>query len=406
MSSFEPEEQLRILARVSEEIIPEEEFLEKVRRSAREGRPLRVKYGMDPTAPDLHLGNAIALHKLRTFQELGHLPVIIVGDYTARVGDPSEANKTRPMLTEEEVEANAQTYLDQVGLIVDLDGAEIRRNGEWFAPMTFAEVVRLTARATVARMIERDDFSLRLSDGVPIGVHELLYPIMQAWDSVMVKADVEIGGTDQKFNLLFAREFQRAEGQEPQIVMTHPLIEGLDGVKKMSKSLDNYIGVTEAPREIFGKTMSLPDALMAKFFRLTTDVPDERIASLLDPDVTHPRDAKEALGKAIVARYHSEVVAEESAAEFRRIFSDGKLPDEMPEVRVPAAEVEDGRVWIVKLVTLAGFASSGSEARRLVAQGGVSIDGEKVEDVDAKVELAGGETLRVGKRRFGRVVMG
>jgi len=397
------EEQLRILARISEEVIPEDEFLAKARRSAAEDRPLRVKYGMDPTAPDIHLGNAIALHKLRVFQDLGHLPVIIVGDYTARVGDPSEVNKTRPVLSPEEIEANAQTYFDQVGMIVDLGRAEIRRNSEWFEPMTFADVVRLTSRMTVARTIERDDFSKRLAKGTPIGVHELLYPIMQAWDSVMVRADIEIGGTDQRFNFLAARELQKAEGQEPQVIMTHPLLEGLDGAKKMSKSLGNTIGITDAPERMFGKSMSIPDELMRRYFLWTTDVPDDEVDALLDTEKTHPRDAKEALAKAIIRRYHSEAAAESAAAEFRRVFSDGRLPSEIEETRIPAEELEDGGIWIVRLMTLAGFAKSGSEARRLVKQGAVSVESEKITDLDARVPVRGGEILRVGRRRFTRL---
>jgi tyrosyl-tRNA synthetase len=406
MDRFEPEEQLRILSRISEEIIPEEDFLAKARRANSTGKPLRVKYGMDPTAPDIHLGNAIALHKLRVFQDLGHLPVIIVGDYTARVGDPSEANRTRPVLSADEIERNAKTYFEQVGRIVDLDRAEIRRNGEWFEGMTLAEVVRIASRVTVARTIERDDFAKRLAAGVPIGVHELLYPIMQAWDSVMVESDVEIGGTDQKFNFLAAREFQRSEGQEPQVIMTHPLLVGLDGVKKMSKSLDNYIGITELPAEIFGKAMSLDDETMATFFHWATDVPEAEIRELLDPARTHPRDAKEVLAKAIVTRYYPAEAAEAAAREFRQVFTERKEPDEMPEVQLSPADLAKGRIWIVKLVGLSGYAASNSEIRRMIRQGGVSLDGQKVTDERAEIELGGGETLRVGKRHFARIRLG
>ncbi len=400
-----PKEQLRILSRISEEILPEGEFVERLRRAQAKGRPLRIKYGMDPTAPDIHLGNAVALHKLRVFQELGHLPVIIVGDYTARVGDPSESNKTRPVLSGEEIDANAKTYFEQVGRIVDLDNAEIRRNGEWFEQMTLADVVKLTARMTVARTIERDDFARRLAAGTPIGVHELLYPIMQAWDSVMVRADVEIGGTDQKFNFLAAREFQRAEGQEPQLIMTHPLLVGLDGVKKMSKSLGNYIGIMERPEEVFGKAMSIPDALMPSWFLWTTDLTDEETTVLLDAERTHPRDAKVALAKAVVARYHGDEVADRAAEEFRRIFSKKEQPTEIPDVVVRGDELTNGRIWIVKLIALAGFAGSNGEARRLVKGGGVKLDDVKILDEKAEVEVVAGAILRVGKRRFGRLVV-
>jgi tyrosyl-tRNA synthetase len=405
MGWIDPKEQLRILMRISEEIIPEEEFLAKAKRSAEENRPLRIKYGMDPTAPDIHLGNAIALHKLRVFQELGHLPVIIVGDYTARVGDPSAANKTRPVLSGEKIDENAKTYFDQVGKIVDLDHAEVRRNGEWFEGMTLADVVKLAARVTVARTIERDDFAKRLAEGTPIGVHELLYPIMQAWDSVMVKADVEIGGTDQKFNFLAAREFQKAEGQEPQVIMTHPLLVGLEGVKKMSKSLGNYIGITDAPERIFGRAMSIPDEMMAMYFLWATDLSDEETAVLLDPEQTHPRAAKEALAKAIVSRYHAAEKADLAAEEFRKVFTEKKTPDAMPEVRLAAGDLEDGRIWIVNLITRADFAASNGEARRLVGQGAVSIDGEKIADPQAEVEVRTGQILKVGKRRFATLAL-
>jgi tyrosyl-tRNA synthetase len=360
---------------------------------------------MDPTAPDIHLGNGIALHKLKVFQDLGHLPVIIVGDYTARVGDPSERNKTRPVLTGEKIDENAKTYFDQVGRIVDLDRAEIRRNGEWFEGMALADVVRLAAGATVAQMIQRDDFAKRLAAGTPIGVHELLYPIMQAWDSVMVRADVEIGGTDQKFNFLAAREFQKAEGQEPQVIMTHPLLVGLDGVKKMSKSLDNYIGITDPPEKIFGRAMSLPDEQMATYFLWATDLTDEEAAVLLDPAQTHPRDAKEALAKAIVCRYHPEEAADAAAAEFRRVFAEKKTPEAMPDVVLEPGDLEGGAIWIVALVVKAEFAASNGEARRLVEQGAVSIAGEKVSDPKAQVAPETGQILKVGKRRFGRLVL-
>jgi len=396
-----PEEQFRILSRISEEILPEGEFITKVRKAQAEGRPLRIKYGMDPTAPDIHLGNAVALHKLKVFQDLGHLPVIIVGDYTARVGDPSEKNKTRPVLTGEEIDANAKTYFEQVGRIVDLDNAEIRKNGEWFEPMNLADVVKLTARVTVARTIERDDFAKRLADGTPIGVHELLYPIMQAWDSVMVKADVEIGGTDQKFNFLAAREFQRAEGQDPQVIMTHPLLVGLDGVKKMSKSIGNYIGITEDPKEIFGKAMSIPDALMPAWFLWAADIADEAAAVFLDPEQTHPRDAKIALA----SRYYDDAAAEVAAEEFKRVFSRKEQPSEIPEYTVPRGELSDGRILIVRLIVLAGFAGSNGEARRLVKGGGVKIDDEKVTDEKAQVKVQAGAILKVGKRKFARLAL-
>lgn len=397
-----PDQQVAALSRLSEEILPEGELLGRIRR----GKPLRVKYGMDPTAPDLHLGSAIALHKLKLLQDLGHVPVVIVGDYTALIGDPSGVNRTRPMLTEEQVRKNAATYVAQLGRIIDLDRAEVRMNSEWLAGLEFREVVALCSRATVARLIERDDFSLRLEGGVPIGVHELLYPVMQGYDSVVVEADIEIGGTDQKFNLLFAREMQKAEGMEPQIIMTHPILEGLDGMRKMSKSLGNYVGITDEPRVMFGRLMSLPDAVMPKYFRWATDLPEEEVAVLLDAERTHPRDAKEALGKAVVRRYHPEAAADDAADEFRRIFSEGKRPDEMPEVVLGATDLPGGRVGILALLSKSGFTKSASEARRLLQQGAVSLEGERITDLDAEIAVKGGEILRVGKRRFARVVVG
>jgi tyrosyl-tRNA synthetase len=393
-------EQLAALARVSSEIVPEEDLLRRLETSIREGRPLRIKYGMDPTSANLHVGNAVALHKLRLLQDFGHQAVIIVGDYTAMVGDPSGQDATRPMLTEEEVEANARTYLDQVGLIVDLDRAEIRRNGEWFRDMSFAETMRLMSRVTVARMMERDSFETRYRDGRPIGLHEFIYCLMQGYDSVAVRADVELGGEDQTFNLMMGRDLQRDAEQDPQVCVTHPLLEGTDGQRKMSKSLNNAIGITESPREMFGKAMSLPDELMEKFFRYATDVSDEEAAAFL---AKHPREAKEELGKAIVRRYHDAAAGEAAAEEFRRMFGgDGGLPDEVPEVVVSAGDLSDGRIWIVKLLVAAGFAKSNGEARRLVHGRGVSLDDATVaEPVD--VEVRDGQVLRAGKRRCARL---
>ncbi len=401
------EAQMARVRRGAAAIIPENELAEKLGRSVRDGKPLRVKLGLDPTAPDIHIGNGVPLHKLRAFQDMGHHAVLIIGDYTATVGDPSQQNAMRPQLTHEQVMAHAQTYLDQVGKIVDLAEAEIRMNGEWFSKMTFGDVIKLAARLTVARCIERDDFAQRMRAGRPIGVHELLYPLMQAYDSVMVRSDVELGGTDQTFNILLGRELQRQVGQEPQVAVTNPLLEGLDGREKMSKSKGNYIGISEAPEAIFGKAMSIPDALMEKYFILATDVPLERVEALLAPGA-HPREAKAALAEAIVTRYYDEAAAKRARGEFERVFAAHQLPEQMPEVTVPRGELRDGKVWIARLIQLAGWAASHSEARRLVGQGGVHLGRDAgsmqpVSDPGADVAVSDGAILKVGKRRFCRL---
>ncbi len=403
------ERQMQQIRRGAAGIVPEEELIGKIGRSLESGKPLRVKLGLDPTAPDIHVGNAVPLHKLRLFQDLGHHAVLIIGDYTATVGDPSEQNATRPQLTHDEVLAHAQTYLDQVGHIVDLAEAEVVKNGDWFSKMTFGEVIALAAKLTVARCIERDDFSERMAAGRPVGLHELLYPLMQAYDSVMVRSDVELGGTDQTFNILLGRELQRQMGQEPQVAVTNPLLEGLDGHEKMSKSKGNYIGICESPETIFGKAMSIPDELMRKYFILTTELPVERIEMLLSPDV-HPRQAKAELAAAIVSRYYDEDAAGAAHEEFNRIFRDHELPQQLAEVRIPSGELEDGRLWIVKLLRLAEFAHSSGEARRLVEQGGVRLgmDADSlraVQDPEADVEVRAGTILNVGKRRFCRLTL-
>jgi len=400
------DKQLKRIRRGAADIVPEEELIDRIARSLKEDRPLRVKLGLDPTAPDIHLGNAVPLQKLRTFQELGHHAVLIVGDYTATVGDPSGQNEMRPQLSHEEVMENARTYLDQVGKIVDLDEAEICYNGEWFGKMSFGDVIQLAAKLTVARCIERDDFAMRMEAAQPIGLHELLYPLMQAYDSVMVHSDVELGGTDQIFNILLGRELQRGVGQEPQVAVTNPLLEGLDGSQKMSKSKGNYIGISEVPATMFGKAMSIPDELMQKYFILTTDLPLDRMDELLS-DKTHPRDAKAALAWAIVRRYYSAEAAEQACEEFNRVFREGKLPEDMPELNIPEEDMTDGRVWIVRLLRLAGWAGSNGEARRLVEQGGVRLGPpdalEEVTDPTVDVRVGDGMILNVGKRRYAQL---
>jgi tyrosyl-tRNA synthetase len=389
------DEQMRRILRGAAEAFPEDELRRKLERSRATGRPLRVKLGVDPTAPDIHLGNAVPIWKLRTFQEMGHVVVLIVGDYTARIGDPSGRNSLRPPLDEAQVDAFAGTYLAQVGKILLPERCEIRRNGEWLSKLSFMEVVRLASRMTVAQMLVRDDFAKRFAAETPISLHELLYPLMQGWDSVVVRADLELGGTDQRFNLLVGRDLQREEGQEPQAILVNPLVPGTDGVKKMSKSTGNYVGITEPPDQQFGKTMSIPDSLMPQWFASFTDVPEERVAALL---AGHPRVAKGELGKAIVARYHGAAAAEAAAEEFARIFAKKEVPDEMPEIPVPA-----GPVRIVDLLVAHALAASKGEAKRLVQQGGVSLDGTKVTAPDATVDPPDGAVLKVGKLRFARI---
>lgn len=407
-----PKEQLEILTGGTVEVIKVEELEEKLVRSDREGTPLVVKQGFDPSAPDLHLGHAIGLRKLRQFQDLGHRVVVVIGDYTGMVGDPSERSETRPRLTHEEVMENARTYRTQLGKIVDTDPAklEVVLNGDWFSGMTFADVMNLAGKYTVARILERDDFTNRFKNELPISIHELFYPLMQGYDSVEIKADVELGATEQKFNCLVAREIQKAYGVAPEVVMLLPVLEGTDGVKRMSKSTGNYIGIDEPPREIYGKTMSIPDEMIPRYFELAAWLPENEVSEIrkeLAAPETNPRDVKRRLARALVALYHddeSAVVAEE---EFDRIFAKGGLPDEIPE---PALTIEGqtdiASVWIVALVKSAGLASSNGEARRLIKQGGVRIDGEVVADADTTVSLDEPRLLQVGKRRFARILPG
>ncbi|MDR7415403.1 MAG: tyrosine--tRNA ligase [Armatimonadota bacterium] len=397
-----PEAQLALLRRGAAEIVSEEELLEKLR----EGRPLRVKLGLDPTAPDIHLGFAVVLRKLRQFQDLGHEAILVIGDFTALIGDPSGKKQTRPMLTPEEVERNAATYRAQYSRILDPERTRVVFNSQWLAPMRFADVIRLASKVTVARVMERDDFTERWREGIPIGLHELLYPLCQAYDSVALRADVELGGTDQKFNLLMGRNLQREFGQAPQVAFLMPLLPGLDGVEKMSKSLGNYIGIAEPPQEMYGKVMSLPDALMPTYFALCTELPEEEIRTLvegLERGAVHPRDAKRRLAREIVRLWHGEEEARDAEEAFDRVFARKELPEQIPEVSLRGSELVEGRMPIVQLVVRAGLASSRSEARRLVLQGGVRVDGTRLDDPEARVEVREGMVLRVGKRRFARI---
>jgi len=399
----EAERQLSALRRGAVEIYTEDDLRTKLATAVHEKRPLRVKLGMDPTAPDIHLGHTVVMGKMRTFQDLGHKAVLIIGDYTARVGDPSGQDHARPVLSEEQIKANAHTYFEQAGKVLDLseEKIEIRYNSEWLAGLTFADVLRLASHMTVARMLERDSFERRYKAGDPIAVHEFLYPLMQAHDSVAVEADVELGGTDQTFNCLAGRGLMRDAGLEAQVVLTMPLLVGLDGTEKMSKSKGNYVGVTDSPREMFGKLMSIPDRLMENYFTLLTEVPMEEIRQTLRTE--HPRDAKERLARTVTARYHGEAAADAAAEDFRRVFAENEQPSDIPETVVPANEIEDGKIGLARLITIAGFAESNSEAMRLIRQGAVRLDDKPVTDPKAFVKVTAGAVLRVGKRRWTRL---
>ena len=365
-------DQLSILKRGVDQVVPEAEFLKKLDRSVRENRPLRVKYGIDPTGIDVHLGHTVPLRKLRQFQELGHTAVIIIGNYTALVGDPSGRDETRAKLTQEQVEANAIDYLTQVGRIIDLRIAEVHKNGDWFSKWTFLDVLDLTRKMTIGQMTAREDFANRIAAEKPVYLHECLYPLMQGRDSVEIKADVELGGTEQLFSLLVARDLQQSAGQEPQVAMTMPILVGTDGTRRMGKSLGNYIGVAEPAENQFGKIMSIPDEPMRQYFTLLTELPIGEVDRLLGPD-TNPRDAKETLGKAIVAQYHGPEAADRAAAEFRRRAA-GEDPVEIPDVFLAADKLDsEGRISTPLLLKELGLESSTSNARRLIEQGGVSV---------------------------------
>jgi tyrosyl-tRNA synthetase len=402
-----PDQSIQELLHGAEKTYTAAELTDRIKKAAAQKRQLRVKLGMDPTAPDLHLGHAVVLRKLRQFQDLGHRAVLIIGDFTAMIGDPTGKKKTRPVLLAEEVELNSKTYLAQAGKILDIhpDKLEIRRNSEWLSSMNFADALRLAQQMTVARMLERDTFSDRYKSGEAIFIHEFMYPLMQGWDSVMIRSDVELGGTDQTFNNLVGRDLQQAQDQPPQIVMVMPILIGTDGVQKMSKSLGNYIGVAESPEQQFGKTMSIPDALLPQWFRLCTNISDAELKVLLDPQKTNPRDAKEQLGRMIVEQFHGAPAAQAAAEDFRRRFTEGQLPQELQTQFIAASNLQDGRIGLLNLIKLAGFAPSTSEARRLVESGAVILAGKKISDPKLFVSLDDQPVLQVGKRRVCRVVL-
>ncbi len=390
----------RITARTVD-LVSTAELEKKLAVAEKENRPLRIKYGADPSAPDIHLGHVVGLSKLRECQDLGHTVVFIIGDFTAMIGDPSGKSKTRPQLSREEVMANATSYQEQVFKVLDRDRTEVRFNSEWFSPMTFEDVIRLSAHVTVAQMLQRDDFAKRYGEQQPISLVEFLYPLVQAYDSVMVEADIELGGTDQLFNLLLGRELQKIYGQYPQVVMTLPLLEGLDGVQKMSKSLNNYVGVTDAPGDMFGKVMSVSDELMWRYYSLVLCMEEADLAPLRDQ---HPRVTKDQLARMIVERFHSANEAAEASAEFARVFSERQNPTDIPDIEIGNDEAPDGEIGLLRLLTLAGLAPSNGEARRLVQQGGVRIDDEKVTDPRMQVQVRDGMIVKAGKRGFARVV--
>ncbi len=404
------ERQWNIISRGAVDMLPEDEFARKLRKSIKEHKPLRIKQGFDPTAPDIHLGHTVGIRKLKQFQDLGHQIVLIVGDFTAMVGDPSGRSVTRPKLSYDEVTRHAETYLKQFFAILDKSKTEVRMNGEWFSKMNFADIMELAGKFTVARLLERDDFSKRFKEGTPISIHELFYPLMQGYDSVAIKSDIELGGTDQKFNLLCGRTIQEAYGVEQQCILTMPLLVGLDGEKKMSKSTGNYIGIDESPKEIFGKAMSIPDNLILTYFELATEVPAEKlteIKSRLEDSGTNPMSLKKELAETLVDMYHPAGSGKEAREEFERVFSKGQLPDEMPEANsefLKKQEIDPKNVYLVHLMTKNDLAKSNSEARKLIQAGGVSIDNEKVTDVDFEFSLDHEMVLKVGKRRFLKLV--
>lgn len=395
------DEQLAQLEFGTAEILPAGGLRQKLEQAAKEQRPLRVKLGLDPSAPDIHLGHTVVLRKLKQFQDMGHRIVLIIGDFTGRIGDPSGKSVARKPLSEEQVLANARTYEIQIFKILDRDKTEVHFNSEWLSKMNFADVLTLAAKYTVARMLERDDFRKRMEEERPISIHEFMYPLMQGYDSIATKADIEFGGTDQTFNLIVGRHLQSESGMDPQLVITMPLLEGLDGVQKMSKSLGNYIGIDEDPKEMFGKSMSIPDALMMRYYMLVTDVPADEQKQMevdLESGRLHPRDAKMRLAWEIVNLYHGPAAADEAQAEFVRVFQQGDLPTDMEILTVPA-----GEVWLPQLLQDADMASSNSDAKRAIAQGAVRVNGEKV--TEETITLAADDVLQVGKRKYRRIAI-
>lgn len=396
-------EQLAIIKRGAVEILVEKELQEKLEKSASSGVPLKIKAGFDPTAPDLHLGHTVLLHKMRQFQQMGHEIFFLIGDFTGMIGDPTGKSETRKPLTREDVLKNAETYKEQVFKILDPDKTKVVFNSEWLAKLNASDMITLASKYTMARMLEREDFSHRFSNQLPISIHEFLYPLIQGYDSVALKADVELGGTDQKFNLLVGRELQREWGQVPQTVITMPLLEGLDGVNKMSKSLGNYIGINEPADEIFGKIMSVSDELMIRYYELLSDMSLSDLDSLrsrVKDGSLHPMEAKKQLGREMVARYHGTSAAAQAEENFTKRFRDNQTPDEMPEIILG---MDEGKALLCKVLAQAELVKSNSEGRRAIQQGGVKVNGEKVSDENLEIACSGAYIIQVGKRRFAKV---
>lgn len=395
-------EAMALIARGTDTFLTQSEFEQKLARSKATGEPLRCKLGLDPTAPDIHIGHTVVLNKLRQLQDLGHTVIFLVGDFTAAIGDPSGRNTTRPPLTREQIEANAQTYLNQAGMVLDLDKTEVRYNSEWSNALGATGLIQLASRYTLARLLERDDFAKRFKEELPIAMHELLYPLMQGYDSVALKADLELGGSDQRFNLLVGRELQRQYGQEPQCILTMPLLVGLDGVQKMSKSKKNYIGITDPANDMFGKVMSITDELMWNWYDLLSLRSNAEIAQLKKESAEgrNPRDAKVLLAREIIERFHDKAAADAAEAEFNARFQKGAVPNDIKDVTVAAPT---GEIGIMQLIKAAGLAPSNAEAGRNIDQGGVRIDGESVRDRTLKIQAGAEFVLQVGKRRWARV---
>ncbi|KYO65218.1 tyrosine--tRNA ligase [Thermovenabulum gondwanense] len=401
-----PEEQFEILKRDTAEIISPDELLSKLKKSYESKTPLKAKLGLDPTAPDIHLGHAVVLKKLKEFQDLGHEVILIIGDFTGMIGDPTGKSETRKQLTREEVMENAKTYKEQVFKILDPEKTTIRFNSEWLAKLNFEDVIVLSSRYTVARMLEREDFQQRFKEGKPISIHEFFYPLMQGYDSVALKADVELGATEQKFNILMGRTLQKEYGQEPQIAMLMPILIGIDGTKKMSKSLGNYIGINEPPKEMYGKVMSIPDEILIEYYNLATTIPKDEIKKIekgLKDGSLHPRDVKMALAKEIVKMYHGLEEAKKAEENFIKVFQKKDMPDEMVEYFIPEDNLNpEKKIWLPKLLSITGLASSNSEGQRLILQGAVKVNGERIEnpvDIDLKEPVI----VQVGKRKFAKI---
>lgn len=393
-------EQMDIIKSFAVEVFPEDELVQKIEKSYRTNKPLNIKLGCDPSRPDLHIGHSVVLRKLRQFQDLGHKAILIVGDFTAMIGDPSGRSKTRPALTLEETRINGKTYLEQATKILSTKNLEVRFNSEWLGKMTFSDVIRLASKYTVSQILERDDFSIRFKNGIPISIHEFLYPLAQAMDSVAIEADVELGGTDQKFNLIVGREIQKAYGLEPQCIVLMPILEGTDGKEKMSKSLGNYIAITDSPREMFGKVMSIPDELILKYYKYAT-FPNadelQKFENELQSGILHPRNAKVETAKRIVSLYHSKEEAEKAHQEFEKIFAKKEIPD---EVETFALNIDNPECPLVEILVTTGLSPSKKEARRMIEQGGVYVDGNRISDINERIDLSTKKLIKYGKRKF------